>query len=621
MCGIVGYVGHDDCVGALLTALERMEYRGYDSAGVALVQDGRIQMRKSEGMLKKLQALLQEDPIHGTVGIGHTRWATHGAPYAINAHPHIDMNGKIALVHNGIIENYAALKADLIEKGCVFVSETDTEVVAQLLGYYYNGDMLSTLMQTLPMLEGAFSLAILCKSEPDKIYCTRKDAPMIVAQSPRGQLAASDIAALLDYSRDVYLLDDGEIAVLGKDVLTIYNEQGETVQKQAMHVEWDVSAAQKGGYEHFMLKEINEVPEALKDTFRQYVDQKQEVIRRQALPIDEEEIKGIRKITVLACGTAYHAGLVGKYLLEQLARIPVNVEIASEFRYSNPIIQEGELFIVVSQSGETADTIAAMREAKNRGGIIWAVCNVVGSTIDREADFVFATRAGLEVAVASTKAYSSQLMAFYVIALDIARKKGLLSLAREKELVRELLIIPQKAREMVKMAPRIEQFCNTSPLLPKYDDVNDPSYYMQIFFIGRGMDCAISQEASLKLKEISYIHSEAYAAGELKHGTIALIEKGTLVVAIATQQTLLPKIISNIMAVRARGANVLAVCMQGAQALEGQADEIWEIPQTDDLFTPLLSIIPMQLFSYYMAKRKGCSIDKPRNLAKSVTVE
>ena len=621
MCGIVGYVGRDDCVSALMKGLERMEYRGYDSAGVAVIEGEEIHMRKSEGVLSNLQQLLQEDPVHGTVGIGHTRWATHGAPYAVNAHPHMDMKGEIALVHNGIIENYNILKAELIEKGCVFVSETDTEVVAQIIGYYYDGDMVSTLRKVLPQLEGSFALAIISKKQPDQIFCTKKEAPMIVTKSPKGQLVASDVAALLDYSRDVYLLKDGEIAVLGREDMAIYNQEGEMITRPPMHVEWDVSAAQKGGYEHFMLKEIHEVPQALKDTMRQYVDLEKKEIREDRMPFGAGTVKEIRKITIIGCGTAYHAGLVGKRLIETLARIPVNVEIASEFRYSNPIIQEGELFIVISQSGETADTIAAMREAKNRGGIVIAICNVVGSTIDREADFVVLTRAGLEVAVASTKAYSAQLMALYVLALDLAEKRGLMEAEAIRNCMEELAKIPQKAEKMVAMAPQIETFCNTSPILPQYDNPNDPSFNTQVFFIGRGLDYAISQESSLKLKEISYIHSEAYAAGELKHGTIALIEKGTLVVAMATQRTLLGKMVSNMKEVKVRGANVLAIGAAGADELDNEADEIWRIEETGELFTPLLSIIPMQIFAYYMAKRKGCSIDKPRNLAKSVTVE
>lgn len=608
MCGIVGYVGREDCIALLLKGLERLEYRGYDSAGVAVIEDGGISLRKAKGRLANLQEEIAVNPLKGLTGIGHTRWATHGEPSFINAHPHVDIHGRIAIVHNGIIENYFLLRKSLEQKGIRFASQTDTEVIAQLLGFYYDGDMLTTLYRVLPMLEGSFALGVLDAACPDKLYCTRKGNPLIVGQGETGSFIASDIPAILEYTRDIYFMDDYDIAVLSRDTIRFYDEMGNELRKESTHIDWDMEAAEKDGYAHFMLKEIHQQPKVIQDTLNHYVNIETMEIRRETMPFSPEQAKELTKITLLGCGTAYHAGLVGKSLLGNLAKIRTDADVASEYRYREPLIDKDEAFIVISQSGETADTIAAMRLAKANGNRVVALCNVIGSTIAREADTVMYTLAGPEIAVASTKAYVAQLLLFELIALDTAHQRGYLSDDQMKEALQALAQLPQKAEAVIQAKEKIQYFAS--------QNINCKS----VFFIGRLLDYYLAMEAALKLKEVSYIHSESYAAGELKHGTIALIEEGTLVVAMATQHKVLGKLISNIEEVRVRGAKVIAVAANPPQMLS-ESVAILEIPEAPDAMAPLLAIIPMQLFAYYMALQKGCDIDKPRNLAKSVTVE
>lgn len=613
MCGIVGYIGETLGADKLMSGLKRLEYRGYDSAGIAVYDDqtAKIKIRKCKGRLSNLEEQLKDEPIDGMSGIGHTRWATHGEPNRRNSHPHTDSDQGIAIVHNGIIENYDLLKQGLEAKGVVFSTETDTEVIAQLLAYYHHGDMRSTLLRVLPMLEGSFALAILDAAEPDKLFCARKDSPLIVGKTQDGFYIASDIPAMLEFARDVYWLDEREIAVMDRKTICFYDELGNEREKETTYVDWDLSAAEKSGYEHFMLKEIYEQPRVIQETLAHYLDAEMRDFREDIIPISAEEAKQISRITILACGTAFHAGLVGKSLIEKMAGIPVNVEIASEYRYNSSIQLSNELFIVVSQSGETADTIAAMRKARRNGGRIIAFCNVIGSTIAREADAVLYTLAGPEIAVASTKAYVAQLLMFELLALALGRMLGRCEKEAFEKQIEALKKLPEQVQELLDDKARIQQFAN------QFFDCKS------VFFLGRLLDFASAQEAALKLKEISYIHSESYAAGELKHGTIALLEEGTLVVALCTQAAVLDKMKSNIEEVRVRGAAVLIVAM----CEESRADELellgklWRVPQTSELCAPILTIVPMQLFSYFMALEKGCDIDKPRNLAKSVTVE
>lgn len=610
MCGIVGYIGTEQCEPLLLKGLERLEYRGYDSAGVAILNDGMLQICKAKGRLGMLRQRLTENPVKGTVGIAHTRWATHGEPSDVNSHPQVDTNNGIAVVHNGIIENYLKLKNALIEKGYEFVSQTDTEVIVHLLNYCRKGTTLETIYKVLSLLEGSFALGILFKDEPDKIYCTRKDSPLVVGISVHGNFIASDVPAFLEHSRDVFFMDDNEVAVLTTKTVEFYDALGTKVEKDSTHIDWDIAAAEKTGFEHFMIKEIHEQPTVMREMLNYYVDLANQEIKQERMPLTKQDVEQISRITIIACGTASHAGFVGKAIIESLARIPVAVDIASEYRYRNPLVLQNELVIVISQSGETADTIAAMRSAKANGARIIAICNVVGSTISREADCVLYTLAGPEIAVASTKAYSTQLLMLYILALDIAVKRGNLGASDLSAKIDSLSEIPVKAQEILNDKERIQQFASEV-----YDSKS-------VFFIGRGLDNALAMEAALKLKEVSYIHSEAYPAGELKHGTIALIEKGTLVVAIATQRKLLEKTASNVKEVSVRGAQVLTIALAGVDSdIEQESDDVWHIPAVDDFFSPLLSIIPLQLFAYYMALNRGCDIDKPRNLAKSVTVE
>lgn len=606
MCGIVGYIGNKNVAPVLINGLKKLEYRGYDSAGLAVTNGDEIDIIKCKGRLACLEEKLKSQVISSTIGIGHTRWATHGEPSDVNSHPHLSTSEKIAVVHNGIIENYLTLKENLQEKGFVFLSDTDTEVIAHLIEYYYKGDLMDAVFKSLERLEGSYALGVICKDNPDEFIAVRKDSPLIVGLGSGENFIASDIPAILEHTRDIYLLNDKEVVVLRKDGVKIYNMDREEVKKEIFHVDWDISSAEKGGYEHFMLKEIFEQPKVIKDTISPRIKGNQPELE---IDISTEDLKNIDKIFIVACGTAYHAGMVGKYLIEKLARIPVEVDIASEFRYRNPVLNDKTLVIIVSQSGETADTLAALREAKKNGVKTVSIVNVVGSSIARESDAVLYTWAGPEIAVASTKAYTTQLSAMYLIATDFAMKLGKLTKDQAENIVESLKQLPDKISEMLEHRERIQYFA------AQHYNAKD------IFFLGRGLDYAVALEGSLKLKEISYIHSEAYAAGELKHGTIALIEKGTLVISLATQNELFEKMLSNIKEVKARGAVVLAVAQEGNTEIEKAADFVLYIPKIDSLLSSILTVIPLQLFAYYVSVEKGCDVDKPRNLAKSVTVE
>ncbi len=606
MCGIVGYIGDKNVVPILLGGLNKLEYRGYDSAGIAVLDGERLNVIKCKGRLSVLEDRLKSEVIFSTMGIGHTRWATHGEPSDVNSHPHLSTSGQIAVVHNGIIENYLSLKEFLQSKGFVFLSDTDTEVVAQLVEYYYQGDLLDAVIKVLGRVEGSYALGVICKDNPEEFLAVRKDSPLIVGIGDGENFIASDIPAILEYTRDVYLLNDNEIVVLRKDGVKIYDTDKEEINKEVFHVDWDVSSAEKGGYEHFMMKEICEQPKVIKDTINPRIKNSEPELE---INLRKEDLNKIEKIFIVACGTAYHAGMVGKYLIEKLARIPVEVDIASEFRYRNPVVDQKTLVIIVSQSGETADTLAALREAKRRGARTVSIVNVVGSSIARESENVLYTWAGPEIAVASTKAYTTQLAAFYLLAVDFALKKGQMSEEESKSIIGHLRQLPEKVEAILEHMEKIQYFA------AQHYNAKD------IFFLGRGLDYTVALEGSLKLKEISYIHSEAYAAGELKHGTIALIEKGTLVIALATQEHLFDKMLSNIKEVKARGAVVLAVAQEGNTEIEKAADFVLYTPNTDELLSSILTVIPLQLFAYYVAVEKGCDVDKPRNLAKSVTVE
>lgn len=608
MCGIVGYVGEKQAAPILLDGLSKLEYRGYDSAGIAVYNGEEIGMKKSKGRLKVLSELTHDgEMMPGTVGIGHTRWATHGEPSDINAHPHFNKNETIVVVHNGIIENYLKLKKKLTGKGYEFISDTDTEVIAHLLDYYYHGNPLQTITKIMHRMEGSYALGIMFKDHPDELYAVRKDSPLIVGESDGGCIIASDVPAVLKYTRDVYFIENEEIVRMTKDSMEFFNVDEEPIEKCAVHIDWDVDAAEKGGYEHFMLKEMYEQPKALTDTFSPRIKDHDIVIEE--LNMTDEEIRDIRKIMIVACGSAYHAGVTSKYVFEGMARIPVEVDVASEYRYRDPIIEGGTLVVIISQSGETADSLAALRESKARGAKVLGIVNVVGSSIAREADNVMYTWAGPEIAVATTKAYSSQLIAMYLLAMKFAGVRGQITDSQMKEYIEDLKRLPDQVEMLLNNKNRIQKFAN------RYLAARD------VFFIGRGIDYAISMEGSLKLKEISYIHSEAYAAGELKHGTISLIEEGTLVAAVLTQEDLYKKMISNMVEVRTRGAFVLAVTNEGNDEVERAADYVIYIPETNKYFTNSLAIIPLQLFGYYISVGRGCDVDKPRNLAKSVTVE
>lgn len=608
MCGIVGYIGLKQAQNVLLEGLEKLEYRGYDSAGVAIYNGNAIDVKKTKGRLADLAGHLDERALIGQLGIGHTRWATHGKPSDANSHPHVDGQEQFAVVHNGIIENYIDLKEELISKGHTFTSETDTEVIAKLLSDMYDGELVSTVKKVVARLRGAYALGIISNYEPDKLVAVRLASPLVVGIGDGENFIASDIPAILKHTRDVYILEDGEMAVLDGNGVELMTIDGTPVKRDVLRVTWDMETAEKGGFDHFMLKEIYEQPKAIRDTLagrikNGLVDLSQEV------GLTAESAKQINKIHFVACGTAYHAGLVGKTVLEQLTRIPVEIDVASEYRYRNPIIDEKTLVVVVSQSGETADTLAALREAKKHGARVIAITNVVGSSASREADDVITTWAGPEIAVASTKAYTSQLIAIYLLGMYLAQLLEASVVSSISNLLEELQSLPEKTEEVLQQADKIAAF--TKSIV----------HHEHLFFLGRGMDYAVALEGSLKLKEISYIHSEAYAAGELKHGTLALIEEGIPVISLATQHAVFEKMVSNIQEVKARGAHVLGLASAGDKELIKSVDEVMYIPAIDDLFAPVLAVVPLQLLAYYACVERGYDVDKPRNLAKSVTVE
>ena len=612
MCGIIGFVGREQAAPILLDGLERMEYRGYDSAGVAVRSEScGLQVKKTKGRLKNLSDMIHGGAdLEGCLGIGHTRWATHGEPNDINAHPHVSENGQIALVHNGIIENYLEIKEHLQKLGVTFTSETDSEVVAQLLEYHYNEchNMLEAVGRVLRRIQGSYALGIICSDYPNALIAARKDSPLILGYGESGNFIASDVTAIIKYTRDVAYMDDGEIAVLTADSIDVFDDELVPVEKERHQVDWDVTAAEKGGYPHFMLKEILEQPEAIRKTVSPRIRDGRVVL--DTFSLTAEQVRDISRIFIIACGSSYHVGMVSKYNWERLLRRPVQVDLASEFRYSDPLVDDKSLVIVISQSGETLDTMAAMREAKRRGARTLAVVNVVGSSIAREADDVLYTWAGPEIAVATTKAYSTQLVLMDLIGLYLADLLGTVAQSEYDAILKEVQLLPEKLQGWLEDVQDVQYFAS------RYFNHNS------IFFIGRNLDYAMGLEGSLKLKEISYIHSEAYASGELKHGTISLIEPGTLVVALGTYAPLFDKFISNVVEVKARGAEVLALTTESFREKMGKsADAVIAVPETHPILQPSLGVVPLQLFAYYVALQRGCDIDKPRNLAKSVTVE
>lgn len=606
MCGIVGYVGKERCTDILVDALRKLEYRGYDSAGIAVFEGDRIKTVKAKGKIDEgLVKKLPQATFSATCGIGHTRWATHGEPSDVNAHP--IGNGRVCIVHNGIIENYREIKTFLTGKGYGFESETDTETVAKLLDYYYNGDPIEAITKAIEDIEGAYSLGIIFREHKNTVYAVRKDSPLIVGKGDGESYIASDVTAILERTRNYYCLERGEIAVLDESGIRFTDTHGETVEKELLTATWDVESAQKGGYEHFMLKEINEQPDALRNTVSPRI--KDGLPNFEECGLTAEKIRSYRQIFIVGCGSAMHSGMVGKYLIEDLARVPVVVDIASEFRYRNPLVSEGDLVVIISQSGETADTLEALKISKRKGAETLAVVNVVGSSIAREADMVIYTNAGPEISVCSTKAYAVQVAFMYLFAFEVAYALGKINESECRRLVAGLEEVPQKIKECLE---------DVSP----YQYVASKIFNAQsLMYIGRGLDNALSMEGSLKLKEISYIHSEAYAAGELKHGTISLIEEGTPVIAVATQSALFEKTLSNVRTVKSRGAKVVMICKESEQLDKECADFKIGLPAAEDLFLPLISVVAMQLIAYYTAVQRGCDVDKPRNLAKSVTVE
>ena len=609
MCGIVGYIGSQNAQDFVVDGLSKLEYRGYDSAGIAVnTGEKGLAVVKKVGRLQNLANVLAENPLHGTMAIGHTRWATHGKPSDENSHPHFNKDRSIVVVHNGIIENYLELKKELIEKGYEFQSETDTEVIAHLLTELYEGDLLEATKKLLTIIKGAYALGIMSVSEPDRLIAVRKESPLIVGIGNGENFIASDIPAILKYTRDVYLIENGEIVELKKDSVKIMNSQGQPVEREVTHIEWDMEAASKGGYEYFMEKEIHEQPEVLIETLNSRVDENNNINFDDA-GLTKENLEGVGSIYIVACGTAYHAGLVGKYIIEKRTRVKVDVEVASEFRYRNPVIDNKTLVIVLSQSGETLDTLEAMKEAKRHGARVIAITNVVGSSIAREADHVIYTWAGPEISVASTKAYTTQMVILYLLATDMAMKFGKITREQYEHDIKSLYRIKAGVQEVLTYADRVEAVAD------KIKDQNS------MFYLGRGLDYVIAVEGALKSKEISYIHSEAFASGELKHGTIALIDDGVPVVINVTQSDLFEKSVSNIKEVTARGAFVIAIAKEGNTLVEEVADEVFYIPAVEDDYTGFLSIIIHQLLAYYLSKLKGNDVDKPRNLAKSVTVE
>lgn len=612
MCGIVGYVGGGNAKDIVIEGLKKLEYRGYDSAGIAMNFGGKLAVEKRKGRITNLEEALDGadyDYEDCHLAIGHTRWATHGAPSDVNAHPHFSMDRRIAIVHNGIVENYLEIKEKLInEYGIKFVSETDSEVIAQLLSVYYNGNLEDTMFRAIAEMRGAYSICAIAADEPDKIVATRKDAPLLAGIGSGCNFLASDIPALLKHSREFYLIENGEVVVLDRNDIKIYNSEHKAVFRDVFHVTWDADSAEKEGYDHFMLKEIHEQPKGLTETLMRRLND-DGTVKLDGINMTRADIESFTRVYIVACGTAYHAGLIGKYAIEKFAKIPVEVDVASEFRYRDPFVDEHTLFIAISQSGETLDTLAALREAKSKGARIMSVVNVVGSSVARESDDVFYTWAGPEIAVASTKAYTTQLMCMYLIALYMGRVKGVIDSEYHDKIIGELQDIPRKLQKMLRDEPKIQALAK------------DIYKIENVFFIGRGTDSSVALEGSLKLKEISYINSFAIAAGELKHGTIALIEKDTLVVALSTQDLLFEKMLSNIQEVKARGAFVIGVAKEGNVSIEQQASRTIFIPQCMDEVAPILTVVPLQILAYYIAKERGCDIDKPKNLAKSVTVE
>ena len=607
MCGIVGYIGNHEAAPFLLDGMSKLEYRGYDSAGIAVYENNSIRVEKCVGRLDALRQKLAGNMPVGNVGIGHTRWATHGRPSDRNAHPHTDSSGKFVVVHNGIIENYLGLKEELIAKGHEFLSETDSEVVAHLMADQYDGDFEETVKKVLKLIKGSYSLVFMCEYEPDKIICTKKDNPLIIGLGEGENFIASDIPAIINHTRRTFIMSDGEIATVTADGVWVQDINGTPISKKVFVVNWNAEAAEKGGFEHFMMKEIHEQPKAVRDTLNSVlVDGKLDM---SAVGLSDEDIKKIDQICIVACGSAYHVGVAAQYVIEDLAQIPVRTELASEFRYRKPLLSKNELVIIVSQSGETADSLAALRLAKEKGIKTLGIVNVVGSSIAREADNVFYTLAGPEIAVATTKAYSTQLIAAYCLAIQFAMVRGTIDEAKYLELIQEMAQLPDKIQKIIEDKERIQWFA------AKQVNAKD------IFFIGRGLDYAVSLEGSLKMKEISYIHSEAYAAGELKHGTISLIEDGTLVIGVLTQSELYEKTVSNMVECRSRGAYLMGLTTYGNYNIEDTADFTVYIPKTDEHFMTSLAVIPLQLMGYYVSVSKGLDVDKPRNLAKSVTVE
>ena len=617
MCGIVGYAGDIQAAPILLDGLARLEYRGYDSAGIAVAgrSEGRtadgtgtLEVVKAKGRLKVLCEMTDNGrAVAGTCGIGHTRWATHGEPSVANSHPHCAGDKRVAVVHNGIIENFQEIKNKLLKSGVEFISQTDTEVLAHLLDKYYNGNPIEAITKMMVRIRGSYALGILFKDRPGEIYAVRKDSPLIAGRSDCGNFIASDVPAILKYTREICFVKNMEILSITKDGIRLYNIDQDELEPEFSRIDWDMEAAEKKGFEHFMLKEIYEQPKAVRDTLNPRIKDKQIVLDE--LKLADKEICGLKRIQMVACGSAYHVCMSAKYIFEQLARIPVDVDLASELRYRNPVFEDHTLAIVVSQSGETADTLAALREAKSQGLPVMGIVNVVGSSIAREADYVFYTWAGPEIAVATTKAYSAQLAAVYLLAIHFGRVRGNLDDGTYQGMIEELLLLPDKISRILEEKERIQWFAN------KFSHNND------VFFIGRGLDYAASMEGSLKLKEISYMHSEAYAAGELKHGTISLIEDGIWTIGIATQGSLFEKLVSNMVEVKSRGANILGITSYGNYSMEDTADCTIYVPKTLECFYPSLVVIPLQLLAYYVSLSKGLDVDKPRNLAKSVTVE
>lgn len=610
MCGVVGYIGNQNAVPVLISGLSKLEYRGYDSAGIAILDNNKIEVCKTKGRIDNLRDKLLTQPIHGKIGIGHTRWATHGVPSDVNAHPHISSDTDIAVVHNGIIENYMVLKEELESKGYKFVSETDTETIAHLLDYYHKSgmDILDAVFKILDRIEGSYALGVICKDYPDQLIAARKDSPLVVGLGDGENFIASDMPAILNYTKNVYLIDDKEVALIKADSVKIFDINKNEIKKEVFTFDWDIEAAEKNGYDHFMLKEIYEQPKVVRDNISKRFNENGKVML-DSIKLGKAELDKINRIYIVACGTAYYAGMVGKYLIERIVRIPVNSEVASEFRYKDPLIDEKTLMIVVSQSGETADTLAAMRLAKEKGARVLGIVNAVGSSIAREADDVLYTLAGPEIAVASTKAFSAQVVAMFMLTLHLASELDKMDAKEFVEIKKSMEALPALVNQILSKAQVIERFTE------KYIGSKN------VFYIGRGLDYIVSMEGSLKLKEIAYLHSEPYAAGELKHGPIALIEDSTLVVGIVTQEELFDKTVSNMREVKARGARVLAIAMEGNTEIEKYADDVFYIPRTHWMLTPLLANIPQQLFAYYMALGLGNDVDKPRNLAKSVTVE